>query len=298
MPFGAHPEFGYFCPAPRLRRKLRLSIAVGILGLIAAGSATGIFSRNQEVPARDAYALAPPEELALSSGTITTVRGAFGSPLAESGVIPPMRQVAPVEQGKSACQDRQENTWKYLDGQCGVDKPRKMRNVHVMTERPPIAAVAIGHSRSSPRAAPVPEAPAAALVGVPAIIAARPSVTVAASEPAVTPARAVVPPPATSAPAVVAAAPNAEPAAAPAAPAPAVKKPVKPAQPAPTRVVRRDHDEPSVRRSEVASVRRSEVASARRSEESSARHSYTSPYAAPIYHYGSARQYTPGWSLF
>jgi hypothetical protein len=282
--FGAHPEFGYFCLGPRLRRKLRFLTAIGILGLLAAGSASGIFSRSQEAPAGDAYALAPPEELVSPGGTITTMRGAFGRSAPESGSIFSVQPTAKVEPGKSACQDRQENTWRYLDGQCGLDKPRKMRNVHVMTERPPIAAVAIGHSRSAPRGTSAADSPAAAVVGVPAIIAARPSVTAAPPAPAAAPAVAAPAAAVAVAPDAAAAAPSVS------APAPTVKKPAKPAPP-PTRVVnRRERDEISVRRSEEASVRRS--------TESPVRHTYTNPYAAPVYHYGAASQYRPGWSLF
>jgi hypothetical protein len=301
LSFGAHPEFGYFCVTPRLRRRLRIFLALGVLGLVAIGSVSGLFTPSQEPPAREAYASVAPGDV--PGGTITTVRGVFGTSASDSGSIFSIQSPANVEQGKSSCQDRQENTWKYLEGQCGLDKPRKMRKVHVATERPPIAAVAIGHSRTSSRTPPAAQSPAAAPVGVPAILAARPSVTVDAPAPAVAAFPAAAPPQAVaSAPPAVphstpAAAPDAAPAAAaPAAsasaPASAVKKPA--ANPAPVRVVARREDA----RREDAPVRRSSEASGRRNEESFARHSYTSPYAAPIYHYGSASQHRPGWSLF
>jgi len=292
LPFGAHPEFGYFCVTPRLRRRLRVFLALGVLGLVAVGSVSGLFTRNQEPPAREAYASAAPGEPL--GETITTVRGVFGTSASDSGSIFSLPSPANVEQAKSSCQDRQENTWKYLEGQCGLDKPRKMRKVHVATERPPIAAVAIGHSRTSPRTPPAAQPPADVLVGVPAILAARPSVPVDAPAPAVAALPAAPPPQAVaSAPAAVPpSTPAATAAPAASAPAPVAKKPA--ANPAPVRVVARHEDT----RREDAPVRRSSEASGRRNEESFARHSYTSPYAAPIYHYGSASQHRPGWSLF
>jgi hypothetical protein len=33
-----HPEFGYFCPSPSLRRKLRIVVACIVIGVIAGAS--------------------------------------------------------------------------------------------------------------------------------------------------------------------------------------------------------------------------------------------------------------------
>ena len=33
-----HPEFGYFCPAPSLRRKLRIALACIVIGVLAGAS--------------------------------------------------------------------------------------------------------------------------------------------------------------------------------------------------------------------------------------------------------------------
>jgi hypothetical protein len=33
-----HPEFGYFCPAPGLRRKFRIGVACIVIGVLAGAS--------------------------------------------------------------------------------------------------------------------------------------------------------------------------------------------------------------------------------------------------------------------
>jgi hypothetical protein len=140
-----HPEFGYFCPTPHLRRKLRVALGCMVVGAIGfAVLRAGPDFSSAHSPA--------------SGNTAMTARVVSGSS-AEIG--PEADQASPaaalglrpgVGQSPKACED---DTWAYLDGKCAAGKPRMVR---VPTNRPVIATIPLGRT-SAPGAGmaePVP----------------------------------------------------------------------------------------------------------------------------------------------
>jgi hypothetical protein len=159
----AHPEFGLLCPTPRLRRKLRVGSACLIFALIA-----GAVLRASNIPPS-----ADPSS-ANSSSAITTAHrddGAAASadagqlPAATLATRPSLPAIAETGPVKNDCAQGSalRRTWAYLDGKCDGGKARKPRMVRVETDRPPIAAIAIGRIAAPER---VPE-PVSAVPSVP-----------------------------------------------------------------------------------------------------------------------------------
>ena len=127
-----HPEFGFLCPTPRFRRRLRLVLA----GLVVAGIGAGVMAATggskpdaaaNRVDAASFVATAPVASTPLS---FTTVRP-------RTAVV----AGAPATADKPACVGDTRS-----DGNCLAVKLRKPRMVRVATDRPAIAAVAIGRS--------------------------------------------------------------------------------------------------------------------------------------------------------
>jgi hypothetical protein len=127
-----HPEFGFLCPTPRLRRRLRLVLA----GLVVAGIGAGVMA---------ATGGSKPEAAAnrVDAASFVGTAPAASTPPSFATVRPRMAVVegAPATADKPACVGDIRS-----DGNCLAVKLRKPRMVRVATDRPAIAAVAIGRS--------------------------------------------------------------------------------------------------------------------------------------------------------
>jgi hypothetical protein len=161
----AHPEFGLLCPTPRLRRKLRVGSACLIFALIA-----GAVLRASNIPpsadswSADSWSADP------SSAITTAHRDEGAAASADAGQLPAatlaprpsLPAIAETGPIKNDCAQGSalRRTWAYLDGKCDGAKARKPRMVRVETDRPPIAAIAIGRIATPER---VPEPVSAAL---------------------------------------------------------------------------------------------------------------------------------------
>jgi hypothetical protein len=154
----AHPEFGLLCPTPRLRRKLRVGLACLIVALIA-----GALLRASNIPpsadSSSAITTAHRDEGAAASADAGQLLAAT---LAPRPSLPAIAETGPV---KNDCAQGSafRRTWAYLDGKCDGGKARRPRTVRVETDRPPIAAIAIGRIAAPER---VPE-PVSAAQSVP-----------------------------------------------------------------------------------------------------------------------------------
>jgi ribonuclease E len=184
-----HPEFGYFCPSPKLRRRLWALLAFLVFGsIVGASGILSIAEHDHDAAALmvahaddgpEAQAAAPGQAAAparhpAAGGTTTIEKSAIARTAVEkavaaretkSGAV--KSEVARLDTGrpeagkpdaaKPVCE---ETTWSYLDGKCISGNARKVRVVRVPTNRPAIAAVAIGRT-AAPAPAANPAAPAA-----------------------------------------------------------------------------------------------------------------------------------------
>ncbi len=144
-----HPEFGYFCPTPRFRRKLCVALAGMVLGAIGVALLrAGPDLSSAHSPASGSAAMMA----RVVSATEIGPEAGRASQAVALGLRPALSQ------SPRACED---NTWAYLDGKCAAGKERKLRIVRVPTNRPAMATIALG--RTSAPAARAAE-PASALV--------------------------------------------------------------------------------------------------------------------------------------
>lgn len=129
-----HPEFGFFCPSPGLRRWLRIALAAVALGGIGlAVMATGRDSDADSVAAVAAADVRAAPETSLPV-TFTPV-----------AAVAPRSSVAAGAQAaadKPSCLD----TAASVDGKCAGEKPRKPRMVRVPGNRPVIASIPLGRT--------------------------------------------------------------------------------------------------------------------------------------------------------
>src|SRR5262245_3272960 len=134
-----HPEFGLLCPTPRLRRKLRIVFACMILALI--GGAV-LRAANTPLSANSSSVMAA----AGREKSADTSPDAGQAPAASLATRPSLSAGAETGAVKSVCEQggSLHRTWAYLEGKCVAGKARKPRTVHVATDRPAIAAIAIG----------------------------------------------------------------------------------------------------------------------------------------------------------
>lgn len=144
-----HPEFGLLCPTPRLRRKLRSVFVCMILALVG-----GAVLRAVNAPP-SANSSSANSSSANSSSTMTAAGGeesahtspdAGQAPAASLATRPSLPAVAETGAVENACEQGNSlhRTWAYLDGKCVAGKARKPRTVRAATDRPAIAAIAIG----------------------------------------------------------------------------------------------------------------------------------------------------------
>src|SRR6478672_5572199 len=133
----AHPEFGLLCPTPRFRRRLHLALAGLVVGALGVGV---MAARDGTKPDKAATGT----DVAFIAGTIP---GTSPSPSSTAvGSRTAAFEGAQAAADKPACVGDIRS-----DANCFSVKPRKPRMVRVATDRPAIAAVAIGRS-----AAPAP----------------------------------------------------------------------------------------------------------------------------------------------
>ena len=158
-----HPEFGLLCPTPRLRRKLRLGFACLIFALIGGAvlRASNIppntnSSRSSSANSSSAMTAAHSDE---GAATSTHAGQRLAATLATRPSPPAIAETGSVK--NDCAQDSAlHRTWAYLDGKCDGSKARKSRTVRVETDRPPIAAIAIGRIAAPERVAePASSAP-------------------------------------------------------------------------------------------------------------------------------------------
>ena len=148
--YRVHPEFGYFCPTPGFRHKLRVALLFLIIGGIAGIGGTLALKATHRPATDNALMLARVDNPA-SGGDVIRIPAADHAESATTG-----QQPRPPEAGKAACED---DTWAYLDGKCVAGRPRKARTARTTTNGPLMSAIPLG-SRVSPRDRAVEPAPA------------------------------------------------------------------------------------------------------------------------------------------
>ncbi len=135
-----HPEFGFFCPSPRFRRRLRLTLAC--LLVVAPADRPGSDAAVTRVDAASIVETLPATSL---------------TPFA------PLSSNRTVVEGTHSASDKPRcvgDALADLDGNCVSIKLRKPRMVRAATDRPAIAAVALGRTATSNIDAALPAASA------------------------------------------------------------------------------------------------------------------------------------------
>jgi hypothetical protein len=149
-----HPEFGYFCPTPGFRYKLRVALLFMAIGGIAGIGGTLVL-KAAHPPATPALTLARVDHPSSGSDAAPAAT-ADHAEAATTGQRP-----RPPEASKTACEDDTQlgQTWAYLDGKCVPGRPRKARTARPATGGPLISAIPLGTSSALARdrtAAPAP----------------------------------------------------------------------------------------------------------------------------------------------
>src|SRR6266481_5968283 len=126
-----HPEFGFFCPTPRFRRRLGVALAC----LVVAGVGLGVMATADRPQL--AAAVTRANEASIAETTPATSLAPFAA------VVPRLPVVAGAQTtaDKPSCVDDPRT-----EGNCVSVKLRKPRMVWVANDRPAIAAVALGRS--------------------------------------------------------------------------------------------------------------------------------------------------------
>ena len=126
-----HPEFGFFCPTPRFRRRLRVALAC----LVVAGVGAAVMA-TADGP-KLAAAVTRADEASIAETTPATSLAPFAA------VVPRL----PIVAGAQTTADKPSCVGDTpTEGNCVSVKLRKPRMVWVANDRPAIAAVALGRS--------------------------------------------------------------------------------------------------------------------------------------------------------
>jgi hypothetical protein len=126
-----HPEFGFFCPTPRFRRRLRVALAC----LVVAGIGAAVMGTADRPKLTAAVTRA--NEASIAETTPATSLAPFDA------VVPRL----PIVAGAQTTADKPSCVGATrTEGNCVSVKLRKPRMVWVANDRPAIAAVALGHS--------------------------------------------------------------------------------------------------------------------------------------------------------
>src|SRR5262245_40014249 len=177
-----HPEFGLLCPTPRLRRRLRIVFACMILAWIGGAVLRAVNAPPTANPS-SAITAADRDE---SAGKSPDAGQAPAARLATRPSLPAVAETGAVE---NACEQGSSlhRTWAYLEGKCVAGKARKPRAIRVETDRPPIAAIAIGPIAAPERvaepASSAPSVPTGRQADAPKSTPAAPAEVAAAAEP-------------------------------------------------------------------------------------------------------------------
>jgi hypothetical protein len=127
-----HPEFGFFCPTPRFRRRLRVALAC----LVVAGVGAAAMTTADRLP-KLAAAVTRADEASIADTTPATSLAPFAA------VVPRL----PVGAGAQTAADKPSCVGDtQTEGNCVSVKVRKPRMVWVANHRPAIAAVALGRT--------------------------------------------------------------------------------------------------------------------------------------------------------
>jgi hypothetical protein len=123
-----HPEFGFFCPTPRFRRRLRVALACLVVAGVGAAMMTAADGPKFAAPVTRA------DEASIAETTPATSLALFAT------VVPRLPIVADAQTtaDKPTCVGESQT-----EGNC---VSVKLRMVWVANDRPAIAAVAIGRS--------------------------------------------------------------------------------------------------------------------------------------------------------
>jgi hypothetical protein len=185
-----HPEFGLLCPTPRLRRWLRIVFACMILAWIGGA----VLRAVNAPPSGDSSSANSASAMTAAGGEerAHTSPDAGQAPAASLATRPSLPAVAATGAVENACEQGSSlhRTWAYLDGKCVAGKARKPRAIRVETDRPPIAAIAIGRIAAPERVAePASSAPSVP-ANPPKSAATAPAEMAASTEPSSRPAAA------------------------------------------------------------------------------------------------------------
>ena len=126
-----HPEFGFFCPTPRLRRRLRVALACLVVAGVGAAMMTAADRPKFAAPVTRA------DEASIAETTPATSLAPFATVVTRLPIVAGAQTTA----GKSSCVGDTR-----IKGNCVSVKLRKPRMVWVANDRPAIAAVALGRS--------------------------------------------------------------------------------------------------------------------------------------------------------
>jgi hypothetical protein len=126
-----HPEFGFFCPTPPFRRRLRVALAC----LVVAGVGAAVMA-TADGP-KLAAAVTRADEASIAETTPATSVAPFAAVVTRIPIV----AGAQTTVNKPSCVGDTRT-----EGNCISVKPRKPRMVWVANNRPAIAAVALGRS--------------------------------------------------------------------------------------------------------------------------------------------------------
>jgi hypothetical protein len=126
-----HPEFGFFCPTPRFRRRLRVALACLVVAGIGAAMMTAADRPKFAAPVTRA------DEASIAETTPATGLAPFAAVVRRLLIVAGAQTTA----DKPSCVGDTRT-----EGNCVSVKLRKPRRVWVANDRPAIAAVALGRS--------------------------------------------------------------------------------------------------------------------------------------------------------
>jgi hypothetical protein len=142
-----HPEFGFFCPTPRLRRWLRLAFAAVAVG----GIGVGVMATGRDSDADSVAAVAAADTRAATETSLPVTFTPVATVASRSSAA-----AAQAAADKPSCLGDSASA----DGKCALEKPRKPRMVRV-GNRPAIASIPLGRTATPLLGAHETSAPAA-----------------------------------------------------------------------------------------------------------------------------------------
>jgi hypothetical protein len=144
----AHPEFGFFCPTPRLRRELRIafvSILFGAIGGAVGVLALGAGHRNADSPtvasvvSANTVIAVPPSNGEATSAAAQSYNGLEGGPKTSYS----LKAANEATKGDTASTDDRTSAAKSF-----ADRPRRLR-VRAGTDGPEVARLPLGRTAAT-----------------------------------------------------------------------------------------------------------------------------------------------------